>query len=75
MCELNQTYNPLKWEIFKKPYVIENGILTIPDKPGLGFDDINEDLFRARIDPRDPVYFDQPTDMWDNERSWDRLWS
>jgi len=36
MCELNQTYNPLKWEIFKDPYPIENGILTIPDKPGFG---------------------------------------
>ena len=36
MCELNQTYNPLKWEIFKEPYPIENGILTIPDKPGYG---------------------------------------
>ena len=36
MCELNQTYNPLKWEIFKEPYSIENGILTIPDKPGYG---------------------------------------
>ncbi len=36
MCELNQTYNPLKWEIFRAPYEIENGWLTIPDKPGYG---------------------------------------
>lgn len=45
MCELNQTYNPLKWEIFKEPYEIENGVLTIPDKPGYGvelIDDIAE---------------------------------
>ena len=45
MCELNQTYNPLKWEIFKEPYPIENGILTIPDRPGFGvelIDDIEE---------------------------------
>lgn len=45
MCELNQTYNPLKWEIFKEPYPIENGVLTIPDKPGYGIeliDDIEE---------------------------------
>lgn len=55
--------------------LIQDGFMNIPEKPGLGFDDINEDLFRAHIDPRDPVYFDQPTDMWDNERSWDRLWS
>lgn len=42
MCELNQTYNPLKWEIFKVPYPIENGILTIPDKPGFGVEIIDD---------------------------------
>ncbi len=42
MCELNQTFNPLKWEIFKDPYPIENGILTIPDKPGFGVDLIDD---------------------------------
>ena len=45
MCELNQTYNPLKWEIFKEPYPIEDGVLTIPDQPGYGvelIDDIAE---------------------------------
>jgi len=36
MCELNQTHNPLKWDIFKDPYPIKDGILTIPDKPGYG---------------------------------------
>ena len=45
MCELNQTYNPLKWEVFKEPYPIENGIMTLPEKPGYGvelIDDIEE---------------------------------
>ena len=42
MCELNQTYNPLKWEIFKEPYEIENGVLTIPDKPGFGVELIDD---------------------------------
>jgi L-alanine-DL-glutamate epimerase-like enolase superfamily enzyme len=55
--------------------LIQDGFMNIPDKPGLGFDDINEEMFRAHIDPRDPVYFDDSTEMWDNERSWDRLWS
>jgi L-alanine-DL-glutamate epimerase-like enolase superfamily enzyme len=36
MCETNMTHNPLKWEIFKDPYEIKNGWLTIPDKPGYG---------------------------------------
>ncbi len=42
MCELNQTYNPLKWEIFKDPYELKNGILTIPDKPGYGVELIDD---------------------------------
>lgn len=42
MCELNQTYNPLKWEIFKEPYLIEDGVLTIPDRPGFGVDLIDD---------------------------------
>ncbi|MDH4297168.1 MAG: mandelate racemase/muconate lactonizing enzyme family protein [Cyclobacteriaceae bacterium] len=42
MCELNQTYNPLKWDIFKEPYPIKNGVLTIPDKPGFGVELIDD---------------------------------
>lgn len=42
MCELNQTYNPLKWEIFKDPYKIKDGVLTIPDKPGFGIEIIDD---------------------------------
>ena len=55
--------------------LIKNGHITVPEKPGLGFDDINEEALRKYLDPRDPIYFDQPTDMWDSERSHDRLWS
>ena len=55
--------------------LIEDGFFAVPEKPGLGFDDINEDLFREHLDERDPVYFDQPTGEWDREWSWDRLWS
>ena len=55
--------------------LIENSYITVPEKPGLGFDDVNEEAMRARLDPKDPIYFDQPTDFWDTERSHDRLWS
>jgi hypothetical protein len=34
--------NPLKWEVFKEPYPIENGVLTIPDKPGFGVEFIDD---------------------------------
>jgi L-alanine-DL-glutamate epimerase-like enolase superfamily enzyme len=35
-CELNQTVNPLKEEIFKEPLSVVRGSMTLPDKPGYG---------------------------------------
>jgi L-alanine-DL-glutamate epimerase-like enolase superfamily enzyme len=55
--------------------LIQDGHIAVPEKPGLGFDDINDDLFRSCLDPRDPVHFDHSTEAWDTERSHDRLWS
>jgi L-alanine-DL-glutamate epimerase-like enolase superfamily enzyme len=55
--------------------LIGDGFITVPDTPGLGFGDINPDALREHLDPRDPVYFDQPTTAWDSEMSHDRLWS
>jgi L-alanine-DL-glutamate epimerase-like enolase superfamily enzyme len=34
--ELNQTYNPLKEEIFKEPLTVVKGRMTLPDRPGFG---------------------------------------
>lgn len=59
MCELNQTYNPLKWEIFKDPYKIENGVLTIPDKPGFGVEIIDNIEKRFPFAPG-PYYKENP---------------
>ncbi len=36
MLELNQTYNPLKEEIFKDPLVVKKGYMDLPDRPGYG---------------------------------------
>ena len=55
--------------------VISDGHITVPDTPGLGFGDIVEEAMRDHLDPRDPVWFDQPTTDWDDEHSHDRLWS
>ena len=55
--------------------LIQDGAIQVPEKPGLGFDSINEDMVRKYLDPLDPVYFDQPTDDWSVERANDRLWS
>ena len=54
--------------------LIQDGYIQVPETPGLGFADINEDLMREHIDPHDPMFF-EPTPQWDIERSHDRLWS
>jgi L-alanine-DL-glutamate epimerase-like enolase superfamily enzyme len=53
--------------------IIQNGFIPVPDGPGLGFT-INEEAIKAHLLPEDPGFF-EPTPQWDNERSWDRLWS
>jgi L-alanine-DL-glutamate epimerase-like enolase superfamily enzyme len=54
--------------------VIQKGYIEVPETPGLGFSDLNEEMVRKYMDPRDPGYF-EPTDAWDKEKSHDRLWS
>jgi len=54
--------------------LIQDGHIQVPETPGLGFSDINEDVVRAHLDPEDPGFFES-TDVWDRERSHDRLWS
>jgi len=54
--------------------LIQNGYIQVPETPGLGFGDLNEEAVREFIDADQPGYF-EPTDEWDKERSHDRLWS
>ncbi len=54
--------------------LFENGFIKVPEKPGLGFDDLNEEVLRAHINPEIPGYF-EPTEQWDREFSNDRIWS
>lgn len=57
-----------------KPLIVD-GFAPVPESPGLGFGDINEEAFRERMDEsRVGGYFEESSD-WDNERSHDRLWS
>ena len=55
----------------EKP-IVNHGWITVPAKPGLGIT-LNEDVVREHLMPG-TGYF-EPTTQWDNERSWDRLWS
>ena len=54
--------------------LFENGFIKVPEKPGLGFDGLNEEVIREHINPNIPGYF-EPTDEWNQEFSNDRIWS
>ncbi len=54
----------------EKP-IIRNGFIPVPEGPGLGIT-LNDEVVQAHL--AEPGYF-EPTTEWDNERSWDRLWS
>ena len=54
--------------------LIRNGFIQVPDGPGLGFEDINEVVVRAHINPNIPGLWES-TDQWNTEFSNDRLWS
>lgn len=54
--------------------VVDNGFITLTDKPGLGIDDLNDELLRQHLQPGVTDIW-QPTDQWDNDFSWDRTWS
>lgn len=42
MCEINQTYNPFKEELFKDPLTVVDGYMELPDKPGFGVELIKD---------------------------------
>ena len=54
--------------------LFENGFIRVPEKPGLGFDELNEEALRAHINPSIPGMWES-TDAWNKEFSNDRIWS
>lgn len=55
----------------KTPFV-NHGWIEVPDRPGLGVT-LNEEVVRQHLAPNSGYF--EPTPQWDQERSWDRLWS
>jgi L-alanine-DL-glutamate epimerase-like enolase superfamily enzyme len=51
--------------------IVESGHVNVPNTPGLGVE-LNEEVVKEHL--YEPGYF-EPSDEWDNFRSWDRLWS
>lgn len=56
-----------------KPLVDNEGFIRVPDGPGLSIE-LNEEAIKENMKDPAKEYF-PPTPEWDNERSWDRLWS
>ncbi len=54
--------------------LFENGFIKVPEKPGLGFDGLNEEVIKEHINPNIPGFFES-TDEWNTEFSNDRIWS
>jgi galactonate dehydratase len=61
VLELNQTFNPLKEEVFKDPLVVKRGYMDLPDKPGFGVELISGGAAAlARKFPYLPGRYDKP---------------
>jgi gluconate/galactonate dehydratase len=54
--------------------LVRDGFIEVPDKPGLGIDDIDDAVIEKHLQPGVSGIW-QPTDQWDDEWSWDRTWS
>lgn len=57
MLEINQTYNPLRTELLVEPFVVRDGFLELPDKPGFGVEVIED---AAKRFPFIPGTYDKP---------------
>jgi L-alanine-DL-glutamate epimerase-like enolase superfamily enzyme len=55
-----------------KTPIVSHGWIEVPDRPGLGVT-LSEDVVRQHLAPNSGYF--EPTPQWDQERSWDRLWS
>jgi gluconate/galactonate dehydratase len=54
--------------------LVKDGFITVSDKPGLGIDDLNDELLMQHLQPGVSGIW-QDTSRWDDEHSWDRTWS
>jgi L-alanine-DL-glutamate epimerase-like enolase superfamily enzyme len=64
-------WSSLVQEGIKSP-IVNHGWIEVPDRPGLGVT-LNDDVVREHLAPGSGYF--EPTPQWDQERSWDRLWS
>ena len=54
--------------------LIQHGFIQVPEKPGLGIEELNEELLAQHVNPAIPGMW-EPTDEYNREFSNDRIWS
>ena len=61
VMELDYTYNPLREELLREPFKVENGYLIPPEKPGLGIELNHEALQRFAFSGSEDLAIRQKT--------------
>ncbi|MDQ0871454.1 gluconate/galactonate dehydratase [Paenibacillus sp. V4I3] len=54
--------------------LVQNGFITVPDAPGLGIEELNDEVIAQHLHPEDQGLW-VSTDEWNHRWSNDRLWS
>lgn len=54
--------------------LVQNGFIHVPDAPGLGIEELNDEVIAQHLHPQIPGLW-LPTDDWNDYWSNDRLWS
>ncbi len=54
--------------------LVQNGYITVPERPGLGIETLNDEVLAKYVHPEIPGMW-EPTDAWDNDPCHDRTWS
>lgn len=54
--------------------LVQNGFITLSDAPGLGIEDLNDEVLAQHLHPKVPGVW-EPTDEWNHFNTNDRLWS
>jgi gluconate/galactonate dehydratase len=54
--------------------LVQNGFIVLPDAPGLGIEQLNDEVIAEHLHPQIPGLW-EPTEQWNNYWNHDRLWS
>ena len=72
--ELHSVDVPWWGDLVKPALSYEGGYIDVPNSPGLGIDELNEELIASKLHADFPEAW-APTDQWDKEWANDRRWS